>query len=167
MKGDDTMKTDNISPETVSRTGHIVVAVDNSENARRAVLYVADLLRGIPRFHVTLLTIISEPPEDYFTDQQELQQWTADQDSAADKMLEECRNVFIQAGFQESAVDVKKALAFCPSIAECILKEQKTLQSNTLVIGRRGISKKEEFMFGSISNKILHSAKDCSIWVIE
>jgi hypothetical protein len=50
--------------------------------------------------------------------------------------------VFIQAGFQESAVDVKKALAFCPAIAECILKEQKTLQSNTLVIGRRGISKK-------------------------
>jgi hypothetical protein len=34
-------------------------------------------------------------------------------------------------------------------------------------IGRRGISKKEEFMFGSTSTRILHIAKDCSIWVIE
>jgi nucleotide-binding universal stress UspA family protein len=37
----------------------------------------------------------------------------------------------------------------------------------TVVIGRRGISRKEEFIFGSTSNKILHTARDCSVWVIE
>ena len=161
------MKTDNISPENASRIRNILIAVDSSENAQRAVLYVADLLRGLPWFRITLLTIISEPPEDYFTSKEEHQQWIADQNSAADKMLEEHRQILIQTGFQENAVDVQRAVSFCPSIADCILKEQKTLQSDTLVIGRRGISKKEEFMFGSTSNKILHSAKNCSIWVIE
>jgi nucleotide-binding universal stress UspA family protein len=161
------MKTDPVSPENASRTRNILIAVDNSENARRAVQYVADLLRGLPWFRVTLLTIISEPPEDYFTSKEEHQQWITEQKAAADKMLEEQKRILIQAGFQENAVDVKRAMLFCPSIADCILKEQKMLQSDTLVIGRRGISKKEEFMFGSTSNKLLHSTKNCSIWVIE
>jgi nucleotide-binding universal stress UspA family protein len=161
------MKTDNISPETASRSRNILIAVDNSENARRAVLYVADMLRGLPWFHITLLTIISEPPEDYFTGEQEHHQWITDQKAAAAKMIEEYRNILIQSGFKENAVDMKVAMSFCPSIADCILSEQKTLQIDTLVIGRRGISKKEEFMFGSTSNKILHSTKNCSIWVIE
>jgi nucleotide-binding universal stress UspA family protein len=161
------MKTDTISPENASRTRNILIAVDNSENARRAVQYVAELLRGLPWFRIALLTIISQPPEDYFTDKQEQQKWIADQNAATDNMLEEYRKILIQSGFQENAVDVKRAMAFCPSIADCILNEQKALKSDTLVLGRRGISKKEEFMFGSTSNKLLHSAKDCSIWVIE
>jgi len=55
----------------------------------------------------------------------------------------------------------------CTSLAECILDEQRRLSCGTVVIGRRGISRKEEFMFGSTSSKILHTAKDCSVWVIE
>jgi nucleotide-binding universal stress UspA family protein len=161
------MKTDPVSPENASRTRNILIAVDNSENARRAVQYVADFLRGLPWVHITLLTIISQPPDDYFTSKQEQQKWVADQNAAADKILEEHREILIRSGFQEKTVNVKRFMSFCPSIADCILSEQKALQSDTLVIGRRGISKKEEFMFGSTSNKLLHSAKDCSIWVIE
>jgi len=161
------MTTDNGSPENASGTRNILIAVDNSENARRAVQYVADLLRGLPWFRVTLLTIISQPPEDYFTGKQEQEKWIADQNTAADKMLEGYRKILVQSGFQENAVETKTTMTFCPSISECILNEQKALQSDTLVIGRRGISKKEEFMFGSTSNKLLHSTKNCSIWVIE
>jgi hypothetical protein len=55
----------------------------------------------------------------------------------------------------------------CTSIAECILGERERFVCGTVVIGRRGISKKEEFLFESISSKILHSARDCAVWVIE
>ena len=48
-----------------------------------------------------------------------------------------------------------------------IRNNEPEVRFGTVVIGRRGISKKEEFMFGSTSTKILHIAKDCSIWVIE
>jgi hypothetical protein len=41
------------------------------------------------------------------------------------------------------------------------------LKSSTVVVGRRGITRKEEFLFGSTSSKILREAKDCSIWVIQ
>ena len=35
-----------------------------------------------------------------------------------------------------------------------------------LVIGRRGVSKAEEFLFGSVSNKLIHHAKDRTVWVV-
>ena len=146
---------------------HILIAVDGSENARRAVTYVADFLRGLPWVNVTLLTIVSEPPEDYFTGQDERQLWVAKHTETAEKMLKEYRSILTGAGFKETAVENRMVVKSCASIAECILEEQKKLRSSTIVIGRRGISKKEEFIFGSTSNKILHSAKNCSLWVIE
>jgi nucleotide-binding universal stress UspA family protein len=36
----------------------------------------------------------------------------------------------------------------------------------TIVVGRRGISKAEQFLFGSVSNKIVQNAKDCTVWVV-
>ena len=36
---------------------NILIAVDESENAKRAVLYVRDLLEGIKGFHITIVTI--------------------------------------------------------------------------------------------------------------
>jgi nucleotide-binding universal stress UspA family protein len=146
---------------------HILIAVDGSDNARRAVTYVGDFLQGLPWVHVTLLTIVSEPPEDYFTGPDERLEWVSSHTDTAEKMLKEYRDILTGAGFRETAVDDKLIVKNCASIAECILEEQKKLRSSTIVIGRRGISKKEEFIFGSTSNKILHSAKNCSLWVIE
>ncbi len=146
---------------------HILIAVDGSENARRAVSYVAEFLRGLPRVSVTLLTIVSVPPEDYFTGPDERRAWVAEHTDTAEKMLKEYRHILTDAGFKENAVEDKLIVKTCTSIADCILEEQRKLRSSTIVIGRRGISKKEEFIFGSTSNKILHTAKNCSLWVIE
>jgi nucleotide-binding universal stress UspA family protein len=37
----------------------------------------------------------------------------------------------------------------------------------TLVVGRKGLSRKEEFLFGSISGKIVRTARNCTVWVVE
>ena len=52
-------------------------------------------------------------------------------------------------------------------MASCIIRELEELKCCTVVIGRRGISKKEEFIFGSTSSRILHDAKNCAVMVIE
>ena len=161
------MNTEERHPVNYPDNTNILIAVDGSENARRAVTYVAEFLRGLPRVSITLLTIVSEPPEDYFTGQDERETWVAEHSDAAEKMLREYRLILTGAGFKDTAVDDKLVVKSCVSIADCILEEQNKLRSSTIVIGRRGISKKEEFIFGSTSNKILHSAKNCSLWVIE
>jgi nucleotide-binding universal stress UspA family protein len=146
---------------------NILIAVDASENAKRAVQYVRDVIGGLPGFHVTVLSIISEPSEDYFVNADERNAWVEKENTATKSILDGYRQMLIQAGFRDEDVTVHAVLKECASIAECILEEQRKLGCGTVVIGRRGISKKEEFIFGSTSNKILHSARDCSIWVIE
>jgi nucleotide-binding universal stress UspA family protein len=146
---------------------HILIAVDESDNAKRAVLYVADLLGGFPGFRVTLLHVIPEPPEDYFETEKERLDWIENQSSKMRRLLENYRNILIQSGFPEDKVKINLDIRPCSSIAECILDELNKIKACTVVLGRRGISRKEELIFGSTSNRILHEAKNCSVWVIE
>jgi nucleotide-binding universal stress UspA family protein len=110
----------------------ILVAVDDTESGKRALLYVADMLGGMPGFRATILHIVPEPPGDYL-----------------DKV--------------ETEVIVKA----CRSLAECIFEEVERLGACTVVVGRRGISTKEEFLFGSTSHKLLRTAKNCAVWIVE
>ncbi len=146
---------------------HILVAADDSENAKRAVLYVADFLGGVAGFRVTILNVISEPPEDYFRTVTERETWIKNSRAGAASMLEAYRRILLQAGFGEEKVATAVEIRTCPSVADCILDMQQTLGCCTVVIGRRGISRREEFLFGSTSNKIMRSGKNCAVWVIE
>ena len=54
---------------------NILIAVDESENARRAVSYVGQFLAGIKGFKVLVLHVIRQPEEDYFPTSSEKDQW--------------------------------------------------------------------------------------------
>lgn len=146
---------------------HILIAIDESENAKRALLYAGDFLGGVPGFRSTLLSIIPEPSEDYFESETDREKWIEEQRSRAKELLEKYRQILVQSGFNGNKVDIRIDVRHCPSVAECILDVQRELGCCTIVVGRRGISKKEEFIFGSTSNRLLHSGKNCAVWVIE
>jgi len=146
---------------------HIMIAVDSSDNARRAVLFVGDFFGCYEGFQVTLLHIILEPEATYFRDNEERQEWLSSNQEDAKKVMEEYRNILIDAGFLEDKINVRIDTMRAPSVADCIIKEQEEMKCCTIVIGRRGISKKEEFIFGSTSNRIIHDAKKCAVLVIE
>lgn len=146
---------------------HVLIALDETDNAKRALLYAADFLGGVPGFRVTLLFIVPEPPDDFFDSEKDRQCWINDQRKKACELLDKYRHILIQSGFAEDKVNVLVDVKKCPSLAECILEEQRKLKCCTVVVGRRGISKKEEFIFGSTSSRLLHSGKNCAVWVIE
>ena len=146
---------------------HIMIAADSSDNARRAVLFVGDFFGCYEGFQVTLLHIILEPETTFFRGKDERQKWLADQRGESRKFMEEYRNILVNAGFPEDKVNVRIDTMSAPSVADCIIKEQDEMKCCTIVIGRRGISKKEEFIFGSTSNKIIHEARKCAVLVIE
>jgi nucleotide-binding universal stress UspA family protein len=52
-------------------------------------------------------------------------------------------------------------------MAECILAERDEREYGTIVVGRQGLSRTEEFIFGSISSKIVTHARNCTVWVVE
>ena len=145
---------------------NILIAVDESDNARRAVDYVAQLLGGLEGFRVTLLHVISDPEEDYFPTPEEKDNWLRKHKEKIDRLLKEYKRLLVDAGFTEDAVSTRSTLRYCPSMAECILAERDETQYDTIVVGRQGLSRKEQFLFGSISSKIVNHAGSCTVWVV-
>jgi nucleotide-binding universal stress UspA family protein len=146
---------------------NILIAADESDNSRRAVLYVGKMLGGVKGFKVTVLHVIREPEEDFFPAEAEKEKWYQEYRRKAEIMLEEYRMMLVDAGFDPEDVSTRKTLRYCPSMAECILIERDKLEYGTLVVGRKGLSHKEEFLFGSISGKIVRTARNCTVWVVE
>ena len=146
---------------------HILIAVDGSDNSKRAVIYVADFFGRYADVFITLLTIVPEPSEDYFATDHDRAQWLEDKKTEMNTTLAGYREILTGAGFQETQIEVRLIIRECTSIGEAILEEQEKLGCSMVVVGRRGISHNEEFIFGSTSNKILHQAKNCAVMVIE
>ena len=154
------------APGRIPISRNVLLAVDESENARRAVAYVGFLLGRAEGFRVTLLHVISLPEEDYFEHAEQKEKWLEDHRRKAGDFLERYRGELIAAGFDGSMVRVRSPQRHCPSIAECILKELDRSEYGTIVVGRQGLSRKEEFLFGSVSSKIVGHAHNCAVWVV-
>lgn len=146
---------------------NILIAVDDSENARREVSYVTQLLAGVKGFKILILHVISQPEEDYFSTSAEKESWLSTYQLKVDVMLEDYRQILIREGFDPDDISVQSTLRYCPSLSECILAEQDKTQSSTIVGGRQGLSRREEFLFGSVSSKIVNHARNCTVWVVE
>jgi nucleotide-binding universal stress UspA family protein len=147
---------------------HILVAVDESENAKRAVAYVAHMLGGLQGFTITLINIVPVPPDDYFVKADQRALWIRDNEAKSKQILDDYREMLGNAGIDRTSINVCMKTGEFSSIAAVVLDEAKRIGAGTIAIGRRGISKKEEFIYGSTSNKILHSQKSCNaLWVIE
>ena len=146
---------------------NIMLAVDESENAQRAVIYVGQILGGLPDFKVLILHVVPEPEEDYFPTTTEKEKWLKDYKKRIDVMLNDYRNILLQSGFDKNDVSTRSTLRYCPSMAQCILSERDEIEYSTIVVGRQGLSRSEEFLFGSISSKIVNHARNCTVWVVE
>lgn len=146
---------------------NILIAVDDSDNSRRAVQYVGYLLGNMKGVHVTLLHVIPEPDEDYFPEDEQKQLWLKKYREKLEAILDEYARMLVADGFTQDAVEKRLPLRYCPSMAECILAERDERQYGTIVVGRQGLSRKEEFLFGSISSKIVNHARRCTVWVVE
>lgn len=144
----------------------ICIAVDESENARRAVRYVSEIAGGLASFSVLLLHVLPEPEEDYFPNQAARVAWLEDKEAGTARLLDELKAILIQAGFTDNDVTIRIARKTCPSLSDCILEETAKEGHGTLVVGRKGLSYKEEFLFGSVSSKVVHHAKNCTVWVV-
>jgi len=146
---------------------HLLVAVDESENSKRTVMYVADFFGNDKDVFLTLLSIIPEPSEDYFPTDTERQEWTHNKKNTMQTVLAGYKAILLGGGFQEKQIETKLSIRTCVSISDAILEEQEKLRCCIVVVGRRGLTHTEEFVFGSTSNKILHHAKHCAVMVVE
>lgn len=154
-------------------THKILIACDESQNAMRAVDYVAR--NFAPEQRVTLMAVVQDTaalcdmqsPEltPYFKAQQasfcELENRMQQVMQSA---LQTARHRLVDAGFPEENIEIKIQKKK-KGVARDIASEAAD-GYDLIVIGRRGESGIREFFLGSISQKILSLAKDQSILIV-
>lgn len=146
----------------------ILLAMDESENALRAVRYVGRIIGSARKnFQVTMVHVLVRPSPDLFEEPGGAQKYEQEQRRKIEAVFEKAKGLFQEAGVAAEAVQGKFIVTDEPGIAQGLLAEQRAGHYGTLVVGRRGVTKAEEFLFGSVSNKIIHHAKDCAVWVVE
>ena len=151
----------------------VLVALDNSDNAARAVEYVS---KNFSADHeVTLFSVIPDTQMLCNIDSPELTPYFQSQRNVfcalEDKKKElieaaanRAKDVLLKAGFKKEKIAVK-VQAKKKGIARDIVAEAES-GYDTIVMGRRGLSGIKEFMMGSVSQKVLNSAKDLSVIIV-
>lgn len=146
----------------------ILIAVDLSENSLKAVEYVGALTSCHPTVQVTLLHVIKEPSPDIMPDEEQRRSHVERVRAEVLNLMEQAARRLSSQGVPEKHIQVKVQVCKRPvSVSELILLEQKSGAYGTVVVGRRGVSKREEFLFGSVSNSVMREAKHCTVWVVE
>jgi nucleotide-binding universal stress UspA family protein len=82
-------------------------------------------------------------------------------------LMEQAAGRLIALGMPEKRIQLKIQVCKMPaSVTDLILHEVGEGQYHTVVVGRRGVSKREEFLFGSVSSKVVREAHHCTVWVV-
>lgn len=145
----------------------ILIAVDASENARRAVEYTGEIVGNTKGFEITLLHVAKPPERDTFHDDKAWEMKRLEMEANIVAFFKEARGILERKGVDKKFIFERYVEAIGPSISHQILAEQEIGDFGTVVVGRRGVSKEEEFLFGSVSNRVVHYAKNCTVWVVE
>lgn len=134
----------------------ILVPVDGSDHSLAALGVAGELLSGdSPTIH--LLTVPELPPTEG-----EMRLWT--QGTAGGKIREgveaDARRILADAesSFEKAGVKFRHHLFWTPP-AMAIVTAAEDLKVDAIVLGSRGLGNFKGLIIGSVSNKVLHSAK--------
>ncbi|MDD2903705.1 MAG: universal stress protein [Syntrophales bacterium] len=156
----------------------IMVALDASEGAWRAVEYVAQTFGKTPGVEVTLLHILSGLPPAFWDDGHVLQdkerearermiaQWQGEQEKNWLGLVDKAKDTLVAAGIPAGAVEAR----FKPKyydVAEDIINEAVSAGCSTVIMGRRGLGKAKALLLGSVTTKVVHNAKGCAVTIVE
>jgi nucleotide-binding universal stress UspA family protein len=144
----------------------ILIAVDGSDNAMRAVDFVASTLGGFDYTVglVTVLRTVGNQNQDLLSDSA-FRSYVEEMEQELGKVLEQARDRLVAAGFDASRTTttiVKGALSRSAAIVETADRGG----FDTIVVGRRGLSRVEQFFAGRVSTKVLQLGRYYNVWIV-
>jgi nucleotide-binding universal stress UspA family protein len=137
-----------------SQIGKILMAIDASEGAMRALNYIGAML-DTSRWEVTLFHAVRA------FDTEELHR----DEKSMESVFETASSHLEEAGFNRNQIDLKTVTG-THSRAAAIITEALKGGYGTIVVGRRGLTNVEEFIMGRVSNKVIHMAREMAVWVV-
>lgn len=143
-----------------------LVAVDKSETSLRAVRYVGYMVAGLADAHICLLHVYPEPPPDFYNQGGKLDRYQMLREERAEHFLLESLVILEAAGISGRKISQRVCMAEGKTISQMVLDIQREGQFGTVATGKRGVSKAEEFLFGSISNALARHSRNFTAWIV-
>jgi nucleotide-binding universal stress UspA family protein len=151
------------------KSKNVLLAVDNSENAMRAVAHVGFLLAGTD---VTVTIFHSKRDLRRFVPQEVLHEfpgvqkfWQKKAGDVVAPYMKKARDMLIKAGLAENQISVK-LVDGGRSAAMDILEEAEGNTIGTIVLGKKGHSDVKDYSMGSTTKKVLDRASDMAVCIV-
>ncbi|MGO9578387.1 MAG: universal stress protein [Desulfobaccales bacterium] len=156
----------------------VIIALDSSEGAWRAVEYVAEAFGHTPGVQVTLLHVLSGLPPAFWDDGHILEEkekasrqnlvagWQKEQEKQWQGLVQKAHARLTKAGVSKDAV-LDKFKPKYYDVAEDILSEAEAGNFDTIVMGRRGLGMAKALLLGSVTHKVVQNAKGCAVVIVE
>ncbi|MGD9041504.1 MAG: universal stress protein [Desulfobacteraceae bacterium] len=148
----------------------VLVCMDSSKNALRAAGHASFMLSGTDcqatLFH-SIRHLRRYVPMEALENVEELQKlWKNKAGEQIAPYMAKAEEMLLNAGFAKEQIAMK-VVDGDRSAANEILKEARNNGYGTIVLGRHGESMAKEFMFGSVTNKILHHSPGLAVWIVQ
>lgn len=150
------------------KPGKILLAIDNSEDAMAGVDYVGRILGGTAC--KILLLHCRRSPMLFHTEAE--QDWVIHYNRDVDRIKGDTDSVIEEATVRLTGAGVDAAnitgriLMDVESRAGAIVEQAQKNKIGTIAMGRRGITRVEEFLLGRVSHKVLQMARDKALWMV-
>lgn len=139
----------------------LIAAVDGSEHSARAASIAASLAKDMGK-PLTLLYVLPLPGPEDVVSLDTVKGAMVDPTTLTPEVMEKVKQeagakVFAvaRAAIQEEGVEIDEIVATGPVVPE-ILRVAEEQKPALLVVGRRGVGVLQEFLLGSVSNKLVH-----------
>lgn len=137
----------------------ILVPVDGSENAKRALDQAISIAKG-SNASITIVNVAEKPPTVYVESQKILNEISRMSREQASKVLDEYDALAESRGVKADSVIIEGEPA-----ASIIAYAEKG-GFDMIVMGSRGLGKFKELLLGSVSSKVVSGAR-CSVLIVK
>ena len=148
----------------------VLLAVDGSERCRGAIASLGCLLKSRPNCAIVLYHCVQKLGIDYLSSlagsvhtyhvPAELQR------KVGENILEDSRRVLLDSGFSGDAVRMRLKLN-SDDPAEDIIVTAKEMGIDTIALGRRGLSRMESLLIGSVSDRVAQYSGPLNVWIVD
>ncbi|MEW6615196.1 MAG: universal stress protein [Thermodesulfobacteriota bacterium] len=142
----------------------ILVAINDSMSSRAVLDYLAGLALCHDNLEVTLLHIYRKPP----SGEELMGKEFMDQiPSRLLAVLQKAKDKLVENGFDPEKVTTKLITESYPTVTDGIIDQFKKGDFQMVVIGRKRMSKAEEFVLGDVSIKLVRALEGAAVLVVK
>lgn len=142
----------------------IMMAVNDSRSSRAALDYFINLSLCPDDLDIVLVHVFRKP-----SGGEELmgKKYMNQQPARHMKILEEAKERLVQKGINPDRIDIRLIEEPYQTVAEGIIDQARKIKPTMVIIGRKRMSKAEEFVLGDASIKLVRALEGLAVMIVK